>query len=110
MSMLQTSSPTRQSALGKRTHEEPRFSLVELDPAQVVEGILVADGFMAKAVTPAGQMRETCPNCDGEPLQLVLRYEHVIRAHLFCVKCTRCYDAIYVDGNSALLVAGQSID
>ena len=110
MSMLQTSSPTGKSALGNRTHAEPRFSLVELDPTQVVEGILVADGFMAEAVTPAGKMRETCPNCAGEPLQLVLRYQHVIRAHLFCVKCTRCYDAMYPDGNSALVVAGQSID
>ena len=110
MSTAQTSSPTRKSPLCKRTLDELPFSLVELDPTQVVKGILVDDGFMAEAVTPVGQMRETCPNCDGEPLQLVLRHEHVIRAHLFCVKCTRCYDAIFLDGNSALLVAGQSID
>jgi hypothetical protein len=104
-----TSSPAEKSALHKRTHDEFRFSLVALDPTLVVDGILVNEGFMAEAVTPAGQMRETCPVCDGEPLQLVLRCEHVIRPHLFCVKCTRCYDAVYADGNSALLVTGQSI-
>lgn len=110
MSSPNTDPTIDRSPAGKRTHESVRFTLVELDPTLVVEGVMVTDGFMAEAVTPAGQMREACPNCEDEPLQLVLRYEHVIRPHLFCVRCTRCYDAVYPDGTSALLVAGQSID
>jgi hypothetical protein len=47
-------------------------------------------------------MRETCPHCPGMALKLVLRRDHVIRPHLFCPQCTRCYDAIDANGVSAL--------
>lgn len=79
------------------------FALAELDPRQVVAGVRVAAGFVAADVFPVGQMRETCPYCTDVPLQLVLRANHVIRTHLFCEQCTRCFDAIDPDGNSALL-------
>lgn len=78
------------------------FSLVELDPRQVVTGLMVADGLAAEDVMPVGQMRELCPHCDV-PLQLVLRANNVIRTHLFCEQCTRCFDAVYPGGGSALL-------
>jgi hypothetical protein len=79
------------------------FSLAELDPRQVVAGVPVPAGFAAADVFPVGQMRETCPYCTDVPLQLVLRANNVIRTHLFCEQCTRCFDAIDADGNSALL-------
>jgi hypothetical protein len=79
------------------------FSLLELDPRLVVDGVRVAAGFIAENVLPVGQMRETCPYCTDAPLQLVLRANNVIRTHLFCEQCTRCFDAIDPDGRSALL-------
>jgi ribosomal protein S27AE len=94
------------AALDKRRHQDPRqrelFNLVELAPQLVVAGKMVANGFQADDVTPVGDMRETCPNCTGLPLKLVLRRDHVIRPHLFCPQCTRCFDAIDAQGNSAL--------
>ncbi|MEO8119187.1 MAG: hypothetical protein ABI606_07675 [Rhodoferax sp.] len=79
------------------------FFLIELDPRQVVKGVEVADGIVAEDVMPVGQMRENCPHCIDSPLQLVLRANNVIRSHLFCEQCTRCFDALYPDGSSALL-------
>lgn len=79
-----------------------RFTLLELPPQEVVSGTLVVGGFQAADVTPVGDMRETCPHCTGSPLKLVLRRDHVIRPHLFCPHCTRCFDAIDADGASLL--------
>jgi hypothetical protein len=79
------------------------FSLVELDPREVVKGVTVAGGFAAEDVIPVGLMRERCPYCTDAPLELVLRANNVIRSHLFCEQCTRCFDAVYPDGSSALL-------
>lgn len=79
------------------------FSLLELDPRQVVKGVKVAGGFAAEDVIPVGLMRERCPYCTDAPLELVLRANNVIRSHLFCEQCTRCFDAVYPDGSSALL-------
>ena len=96
---------------GKRVTQSQRLSLVELDPRQVVDGVVVASGFKANDVAAVGEMRETCPYCGGLPLQLVLRHGHVIRSHLVCKTCTRCFDATYSDGSSALTIpAGLSID
>lgn len=96
---------------GKRGARIARLSLVELDPRGVVDGVQVANGFMGEDAPSAGMMRETCPYCGGLPLQLVLRQGHVIRSHLVCKVCTRCFDATYPDGSSALTVpAGLSID
>ena len=92
-----------------RVHHATPLTLVELDPREVVHGTRAAGGLVAPDVTLAGSMRETCPHCQV-PLQLVLRYQHVIRSHLFCTHCTRCYDALHSDGHSALVFAGLSID
>lgn len=85
------------------------LKLVELNPELVISGARAPGGLVAPDVTLAGTMRETCPHCQV-PLQLVLRHKHVIRSHLFCAQCTRCFDALYVDGRSALAFAGLSID
>jgi len=76
--------------------------LVELDPTEVVEGVMTEQGFQAPDVVPVGPMREACPHCPGVALQLVLRHRHVKRSHLFCRVCTRCYDALTDGGHSAL--------
>ena len=96
---------------GKRVTQSQRLSLVELDPRQVVDGVIVASGFKADDVAAVGEMRETCPYCGGLPLQLVLRHGHVIRSHLVCKTCTRCFYATCPDGSSVLTIpAGLSID
>lgn len=87
---------------GARADNSPAFLLKELSPPEVVDGTVVDNGFKAAPVIPAGDMRETCPHCPGVPLKLVLRHNRVIRSHLFCPTCTRCFDAIYPDGRSAL--------
>jgi hypothetical protein len=102
--------PRKGSDPGKRVHQTPRFSLVELDPRRVVDGELVSGGFMGEDAPAVGTMREACPYCKGLPLQLVLRHGHVIRSHLVCRTCTRCFDAIYPDGSSALTVPGVPIE
>ena len=79
------------------------FSLAELDPQWVVDGERTGAGYQADDVVSSGAMREECPACAGVPLQLVLRYGRVIRTHLFCTHCTRCFDAVYPDGSSALM-------
>jgi hypothetical protein len=101
----------RRADPGKRDTQATRLLLVELDPRSVVDGVRVASGFMGEDAPSVGMMRETCPYCGGLPLQLVLRQGHVIRSHLVCKACTRCFDAAYPDGSSALTVpAGLSID
>lgn len=98
------SSPeTETPDLRKQGEGVPLFSLAELDPREVVEGVRVDAGLAAPDALPVGQMREVCPYCRNEPLQLVLRINNVIRTHLFCARCTRCFDALYPNGNSALL-------
>ena len=84
----------------QRQREATLMTLVELDPQLVVDGRVTRDGYEAQEVDVAGAMREACPYCPREPLQLVLRRKHVIRSHLFCKKCTRCFDAIKPDGSS----------
>ncbi|NUU04328.1 hypothetical protein [Herbaspirillum robiniae] len=78
------------------------LSLVELDPREVIEGVMTEKGFLAADVVPVGPMREACPHCPGVALQLVLRHRHVKRSHLFCRVCTRCYDALNDHGHSVL--------
>ncbi|WDZ96279.1 hypothetical protein Herbaro_00415 [Herbaspirillum sp. WKF16] len=80
------------------------LSLVELDPRDVVEGVMTEKGFLAADVVPVGPMREACPHCAGVALQLVLRHRHVKRSHLFCRVCTRCYDALNDGGHSVLTI------
>jgi len=79
------------------------ITLTELDPREVVEGVLLENGqFQAPDPIPVGAMREQCPYCEGVALQLVLRRQHVKRSHLFCEHCTRCYDARCEGGYSIL--------
>ncbi|MFJ3047325.1 hypothetical protein ACIPEN_15965 [Herbaspirillum chlorophenolicum] len=80
------------------------LSLVELDPREVVDGEMTAQGFLAADIVPVGPMREACPHCQGVALQLVLRHRHVKRSHLFCRVCTRCYDAMNESGHSVLTI------
>lgn len=101
--MNPTTPPQRPPHDGQRADNSPALSLKELTPPQVVDGVKVGNGFEAAPVQPVGAMRETCPHCTGQALQLVLRNAHVIRTHLFCPTCTRCYDAVYDDGSSALM-------
>jgi len=81
-------------------------SLFELDPREVVDGVLIGDKtFFAPDPIFVGSMRETCPHCHNQQLQLVLRRHHVKRAHLFCTQCTRCYDVLGANGASFLDIA-----
>lgn len=89
------------SGSGRRTQAEAAFLLVEIPPQHVVSGVKVTTGLMAPDVQPAGIFRELCPHCQDFPLRLVLRKDHVIRTHLFCEKCTRCFDMVSPDGSSA---------
>lgn len=77
------------------------FFLKGLAPSVVVDGVATHSGFFADDAKSVGSLRETCPHC-CIPLQLVLRYKHVIRTHLYCENCSRCFDACLPDGSSAL--------
>ena len=81
----------------------PVLILTELNPLNIIEGELRADGFHPEEeITTCGAMRETCQFCEDQHLQLVLRQKAVKVAHLFCPQCTRCYHASYQDGSPAL--------
>ena len=91
------------SSRPQRRRERLDITLMELDPREVVDGVLLDNGmFLAPDPTPVGAMREVCPHCEGVALQLVLRRHHVKRSHLFCEQCTRCYDAVCEGGYSIL--------
>lgn len=87
---------------GRRNSGPVAVTLLELAPMQVVEGRVVPGGMVAPDVLPAGTCREMCPHCHTAPLVLVLRSNHVVRTHLFCEQCTRCFDAVGPDGASVL--------
>lgn len=94
--------PTVESA-ENRNLAPPLLILTELDPAVIIEGKMLDDGFLAEGdIITCGTMRETCPHCTDVHLQLVLRQKTVKVAHLFCPQCTRCYHASYEDGSPAL--------
>lgn len=91
------------SARPQRRGERLNITLMELDPREVVEGVVLENGmYLAPDPIPVGTMRETCPHCEGVALQLVLRRHQVKRSHLFCKHCTRCYDAMCEGGYSIL--------
>ena len=93
----------RNSVLDKRRdHVEP-LMLMQIDPSTIVDGMFVNGGYLTQDFAIAGEMRETCPECQTIHLSLVLLQHGVKRAHLFCKKCTRCFDACYPTGESALL-------
>lgn len=107
--------PSSGRAKGRRQNPDRRqltetgLSLVQLDPREVVRGIRAAAGLVVKNAATVGKMRELCPHCDA-PLQLVLRYQDVIRSHLYCDECTRCFDALYPNGSSALTLPAVPIE
>lgn len=102
--------PPKQDNLSERRHTRTHeFTLVQLDPREVIEGVMIADGYQSEDAPSAGSMREHCPYCIGVQLQLILRYKFVKRSHLFCTSCTRCYDALYPDGTSALALSAMSL-
>ena len=107
-----TGSPshTNEPLSDKRVRDAQLRQLVELDPRLVVGGSMTEAGFLADDVESAGTMREFCPHCHDSPLQLIIRRKNVIRSHLLCTQCTRCFDAILPDGSSAFALAGWSID
>lgn len=105
-----TSTITRIQSAAAPKSGRSLFSLLELHPQMVMDGELLGQVFDADPVNPAGNTREQCPHCAGQSLQLVLREGRVIRPFLFCPQCTRCFDAVYPDGRSALMVWGLSID
>lgn len=85
------------------------FHLIELQPEDVIDDALLSQGYMPGDAIAAGYMREHCPHCRGVALQLILRYRHVKRTHLFCDCCGRCYDGLYPDGTSALALGSMSL-
>jgi hypothetical protein len=93
----------------RRNRDVSLFTLKELAPWEVVDGVMKEQGYAAEDVISSGKMRELCPYCDNVPLDLVLRYKHVKRAHLFCANCTRCFDALYPDRTSALAIGAMSL-
>lgn len=87
----------------QRSLPPPQLLLTELNPADIIVGVMLEDGFAPEEeVRSCGTMRETCPHCTGSHLQMVLRQKAVKLAHLFCPQCTRCYHACYEDGSPAL--------
>lgn len=93
----------------RRVKNPTGFDLVQVDPRHVVRGVRAAAGLVVKSVATVGKMREICPHCNA-PLQLVLRYKDVVRSHLYCEECTRCFDARYPDGRSALSLPAIPIE
>lgn len=97
--------PDHVSGADKREDDTLLVTLIGLDPSTVVEGVRSKNGFVGADVAFAGKMREICPVCMNTNLQLVLRQVSVKRSHMFCPQCTRCFDAIYADGTTALALA-----
>ncbi len=104
-----TDAGTIETVAERRYHRHPDFLLYPLDPRDIIDGQITADGYLTEQVANVGNMREHCPHCENVALQLVLRHRQVKRTHLFCPHCTRCYDAVYPDGQSALLFAAFNL-
>jgi hypothetical protein len=94
----------RRSAQEKRHSDStmPGLMLKDLDPAAVVDSAPPGYSAVTEDISTAGVMRETCPICNQAHLQLVPRQKNVRVAHLFCPHCSRCFDACFPDGSSAL--------
>ena len=86
----------------RRNNTRTQLKLCELDPTLAIAGEIIGDCLLLPDIQSVGSMRECCPHCGDEALQLHLRYRHVKRSHLFCNRCHRCYDALHPDGSSAI--------
>ena len=100
---IDAASSSNRSIADKRQNSVALLMLIQLDPSSIVDCLPVNGGYLAHEFAVAGEMRETCPECKTTHLKLVLLQNGVKRAHMFCEKCTRCFDACYPDGYSALL-------
>ena len=78
--------------------------LIQLDPMEIIDGVQTDDGYLTDDINTFGEMREKCPACTDVHLKLVLRQKRVRRSHMFCDHCTRCFDAYYPNGVSALSI------
>lgn len=96
-----TDAPEARAVPDSRVRDAELLPLVEIAPELVVDKSIAAPATLAEAADAGGSMRESCPYCPDEPLQLVLRRQQVIRSHLYCRHCARCFDAILPDGSSA---------
>lgn len=96
-----TDAPNPGAVSDSRVRDAQLLPLVEIAPELVVDGSIAVSETLAEEADAGGSMRESCPYCPDEPLQLVLRHQRVIRSHLYCRHCARCFDAILPDGSSA---------
>lgn len=99
--LIQTDAPEAGAVPDSRVRDAQLLPLVEIALELVVDGTIAVPEALAEEADAGGSMRESCPYCPDEPLQLVLRRKQVIRAHLYCRNCARCFDAILPDGSSA---------
>ncbi|MES2935797.1 MAG: hypothetical protein V4805_20175 [Pseudomonadota bacterium] len=104
-SIYETAEDDAQVQADKRREDGLLGVLVEVEPWSVVDGVRLNDGYLAEDPKIIGEMREPCPSCTDGHLKLVLRQSNVKREHMFCEKCTRCFDIQYADGTSALSIA-----
>jgi hypothetical protein len=86
----------------KRQNDPNLLTLVELDKTMLADYLRVEDGNLEYDIAMADDMRETCPECKTNHLKLVLLQKGVKRAHMYCDKCTRCFDVIYAGETSVL--------
>jgi hypothetical protein len=93
----------------RRDRTAPYLTLEQIAPWDVIDGVMLDNGYASEDALSSGKMREVCPYCREVPLSLILRYNHVKRTHLFCENCTRCFDALYPDGTSALTVGAMTL-
>ncbi|WP_426110648.1 hypothetical protein [Massilia sp. PWRC2] len=89
--------------LGRRRGQpcEPLL-LTELNPHSVVDHAAAHNTVIE--LQSFGTVREPCPKCHTNRLNLILRQDTVRTAHLFCADCRSCYDAHYAGGAPALTI------
>jgi hypothetical protein len=105
ISVPETVSPSQQqppSTSRRRTAVSGCLVLSELNPRMVIDHFDEEDQTLH--VLTFGTVREICPKCRTNRLNLVLRQSSVRIAHLFCADCTSCFDAHYENGAPALTI------
>jgi DNA-directed RNA polymerase subunit M/transcription elongation factor TFIIS len=101
--LLEPSSHVQDHPSRRHLHSvDSTLILSELNPGGLIVQFEGADAPVP--LTTFGTVRETCPKCKHNQLRLVLRQANVRSAHLFCDKCSACFDAHYPHGRSALTI------
>ena len=103
--LLEPTYREHEHAAPRRRHQhglDEQLVLTEMDPDAVIDHLEPPDAEVE--LITFGTTRETCPNCPGSHLKLVLRQRRVRLAHLFCSGCLGCFDARYANGKSALTI------